>query len=66
LCLLQQHFHLISLDERTYYLSSIPINFNVLHVLAVNAVTFVVCVVMLLLPSYIITYITPVKAMRFS
>jgi len=66
ICLLQKHFKLISLDETTYYLSSIPINFNLLHILLLNAGTFVVCFIMLLLPSYIITYITPVKAMRFS
>ena len=66
ICLLQKKFKLISLDETTYYLSSIPINFNPLHILLLNAGTFVVCFVMLLLPSYIITYITPVRAMRFS
>lgn len=66
LCLLQKHFKLISLDETTYYLSSIPINFNLAHILLLNAGTFAVCFIMLLLPSYIITYITPVKAMRFS
>ena len=66
ICLLQKHFKLISLDETTYYLSSIPINFNLLHILLLNAGTFVVCFIMLLLPSYIITYIIPVKAMRFS
>ena len=65
-CLLQKYFHLIPLDERTYYLSYIPINFNLLHVLLLNAGTFAVCFIMLLLPSYIVTYITPVKAMRFS
>lgn len=66
LCLLQKYFHLIPLDERTYYLSFIPINFNLLHILLLNAGTFAVCFIMLLLPSYVITYITPVKAMRFS
>lgn len=59
-------FHLFPLDERTYYLSSIPIHFNLAHMLLLNMGTFAVCFVMLLLPSYIITYITPVKAMRFS
>ena len=66
LCLLQKYFHLIPLDERTYYLSYIPVNFNLLHVAVLNAGTFAVCFIMLLLPSFIITYITPVKAMRFS
>ncbi len=66
ICILQKQFNLIPLDEATYYLSSIPINFNLLHILLLNIGTFVLCFLMLLLPSYIITFITPVKAMRFS
>lgn len=66
ICLLQQQFHLISLDQATYYLAYVPVNFNLLSVLLLNVGTFVLCLLMLLLPSYIITYITPVKAMRFS
>lgn len=65
-CLLQKYFHLVSLDEATYYLSSIPINFNLMHILLLNIGTFFLCLLMLLLPSYVITYITPVQAMRFS
>ena len=66
LCLLQKQFKFISLDEATYYLSSIPINLNLAHILLLNAGTFSLCLLMLILPSYVITYITPVKAMRFS
>ncbi len=66
ICLLQKYFHLIALDQATYYLAYVPVNFNLLHVLLLNAGTFILCLVMLLLPSYIITYITPVKAMKFS
>ncbi len=66
ICLLQKYFHLIPLDERTYYLSFIPINLNLIHILLLNAGTFIVCFVMLLIPSYIITYITPTKAMKFA
>ena len=66
LCLLQKQFEFISLDENTYYLSSVPINFSLPHIVLLNMGTFFVCLFMLLLPSYIVTYITPVKAMRFS
>ncbi len=66
ICLLQKYFNFIPLDETTYYLSSIPINFNLFHILLLNTGTFILCLFMLIIPSYIITYITPVKAMRFS
>lgn len=66
LCLLQKHFHLISLDESAYYLSSVPINLNYLHIALLNTGTFILCLSMLIIPSYIITYITPIKAMKFA
>jgi len=66
LCLLQKQFHLIQLDESAYYLSSVPINMDFPHIALLNAGTFILCLTMLLLPSYIITYITPVKAMKFA
>ncbi len=66
LCLLQMHFKIISLDEATYYLSAIPINLNLFHIALLNIATFLLCLLMLILPSYVITYITPVKALRFS
>lgn len=66
LCLLQQYFHLLPLDERTYYVSFIPVQINILPLLLLNAGTFSICVAMLVLPSYIITSITPAKAMSFS
>ena len=65
-CLLQKQFHLVSLDEATYYLSSIPIHLNILHVLFLNITTFILCMISLILPSYIITYISPIKAMKFA
>ena len=66
ICLLQKQFHLISLDQATYYLAYVPVNFNLMSVVLLNIGTFILCLLMLLIPSYIITYITPVKAMKFS
>ena len=65
-CLLQKYFHLIPLDANLYYVSYVAINLDPVHVLLLNAGTFLCCIASLLLPSYIITYITPVKAMRFA
>jgi lipoprotein-releasing system permease protein len=66
ICLLQQHFKFIKLDEATYYLSSIPINLNLLHVLVLNAATFLICFVLFIITTYIIAFISPIKALRFS
>ncbi|HET6245362.1 MAG TPA: FtsX-like permease family protein [Bacteroidia bacterium] len=66
LCYLQYQFKIVKLDEANYYLSSVPINIVWTQVLFLNLGTLVICVIMLLLPSYIISRITPVKAIRFS
>ena len=66
LCFLQYKFNIVKLDEANYYLSSVPIHLEWIHVVLLNAGTLVICVIMLLFPSYIISRITPVKAIRFS
>ena len=65
LCYLQYHFGIMKLPEESYYLSVVPININFLHIALLNIGTLVICVVMLLIPSYVITKITPVKAIRY-
>jgi len=65
LCLLQQHFGIIQLPQESYFMSVVPIHLDYLQILALNAGTLLVCVLMLLLPSYIVTRISPIKAIRF-
>ena len=62
---LQQQFSLISLDPATYYMDTVPINFDLTYILLLNIGTVVVCYVVLIVPSVIITKITAIKAIRF-
>ncbi len=64
--LLQQKFHLIKLNQESYYVPWVPIHIDLFQILSINTLTLVVCLLVLLLPSLIITRITPVKAIRFS
>jgi lipoprotein-releasing system permease protein len=48
-----------------YYIEYIPVHIDLTSVLLLNAGVFVLCFMMLLIPSYIITRITPVKAIKF-
>ncbi|POY35288.1 ABC transporter permease [Solitalea longa] len=64
-CLIQQHFRIISLDQQSYYMKFVPVEINWITVLLLNVGTLVVCVLMLLIPSLLVTRITPVKALRF-
>ncbi len=65
ICLIQYHFQLISLDPVNYYLDTVPINLNILHLILLNIGTLITTVSMLLVPSYYITRITPSKAIKF-
>ena len=62
---LQKQFSLISLDPSTYYMDTVPINFDLTYVLLLNIGTVVVCYLVLIVPSVIITKITAIKAIRF-
>ena len=66
LLLIQKYYAVITLNPETYYVSSAPVSINLWHVLALNAGTLVLCLVMLLVPSYIITKISPAKAVKFA
>ncbi len=66
IALLQQQFGIFKLDEKVYYISQIPIDLSLVHILLLNAGTLVCCLLMLIVPSFIVSKITPVKAIRFS
>lgn len=65
ICLIQKNFKWIKLNKATYYLDAVPINFDLLHILVLNVGTLFVCLVMMTLPTLVITKITPIKALRF-
>ena len=66
LLLLQKYFELVQLDPETYYVSTAPVVINPWHVLILNVGTLILCLLMLLIPSIIITKITPTKAIKFA
>lgn len=66
LCLLQKYFHIIKLNPEVYYLNAVPVELNIFSILILNAATLVVCILALIIPSYVITRISPVKAIRFN
>lgn len=66
LCLLQQHFGMVALDQESYYVKTVPISINWGALILLNIVSLVLCLVSLLLPALIVLRISPVKAIRFS
>ena len=65
IALIQDWTKVIPLEKESYYISYVPVILNISHILLINAGTFAVCLVMVLIPGYIIGKITPVKAIRF-
>ena len=65
LILIQQYFGVVKLNPENYYVSVAPVNLNWLYLLGLNLGTILICLLVLLIPSYIITKISPVKAIRF-
>jgi lipoprotein-releasing system permease protein len=66
ICLIQQQFGILTLNPEVYYLSEVPIELNLWHWLFLNIGTLVVCVCALIIPSFVITRISPVKAIKFN
>lgn len=65
-CWLQQHFGFITLPEDAYYISKAAVNIVWWQIILVNIGTFVICFLILLVPTIIVRRIQPVKAIRFS
>ncbi len=63
--LAQQYFGIVKLNPENYYVNQAPVYINIGYIALLNLMTVVVCFVVLLLPSYIITRISPVRAIRY-
>ena len=66
IALIQQYFQVIKLDQTVYFVSVVPIELNFWYILLINVGTFLICAIALILPSYLVTRISPVKAIRFN
>lgn len=65
ICLVQQHFGIMKLDEASYYLSTVPIHLNPIHIILLNIGTFLVTIAMLVVPSMVISRISPERTIKF-
>ena len=66
LLFIQQLFEILKFpDPEQYYVSVIPVHIGLDYIILLNVGTFIACLLMLMIPSIIITKISPVKAIRF-
>ena len=65
LALLQLKTGLVTLDPSSYYIKTVPVNLELIPIILLNAGTMAIIIIMLLVPSKLISRITPVKAIRY-
>jgi lipoprotein-releasing system permease protein len=65
LCLLQKYFHLITLPQESYYLSYAPVDISWTWIATLNIGTIIFTLLLLVIPSALVSKISPVKAIRF-
>ena len=65
LAYLQLKTSVITLDPSSYYIKTVPVNLELSHILLLNAGTMAAIILMLLVPTQLISRITPVKAIRY-
>jgi lipoprotein-releasing system permease protein len=63
---LQDKFHLIGLDKTSYYMDYVPVDLGIMEWGILNLATFILCIIMLLLPALVISNILPSKSIRFN
>jgi lipoprotein-releasing system permease protein len=63
--LIQKYFGIIQLNPENYYVNQAPVYFDLGYIAVLNVLTIAVCFLVLLIPSYIITKISPIKAIRY-
>lgn len=66
LCFAQSYFKLLKLDQSSYFIDYVPININVLHLVMLNLGSLLLTLIVLLLPSMIVSRISPARTIRFN
>ena len=65
LCIIQLVFEPISLDPDVYYVSGVPLDMNFGYWISLNVLTIIICTLVLIIPSVVISRISPITAIKF-
>lgn len=65
ICLLQKYTGIVKLDPTTYYVSTAPVEINIPLFILLNVVTLIVSILVLVLPSFFVSFIHPARSMRY-
>ncbi len=62
---IQDQYKIIPLDPTSYYVDSVPVDFNVLNILLLNIGTITISTIVLLLPALLVARIDPSKTVHY-
>ena len=62
---LQQFTGIVKLNPQTYYVNTVPVEYNIPLFIILNVATLLICLFVLIAPSYLISHIHPAKSMRY-
>ena len=65
ICLIQYYFEPLKLNQASYFINYVPINFNIFYFILINIGSMIITLLMLILPSLVIARISPAKSIRF-
>ena len=66
LLLIQKYFGIIKLNPKEYYISTVPVDLNLGYILALSLGILVVSAISLIVPSYLISRISPAKVVKYN
>ncbi|WP_342457016.1 ABC transporter permease [Mucilaginibacter sp. SJ] len=61
----QMYTHFFQLDQASYYMTFVPVEFNIFDIVVLNIGTLIICLLVLIIPSTLVSRISPVKAIQF-
>lgn len=65
ICYVQSNYKILTLPQESYYMEYVPVSVHLTQLLALNLGSFVVCTLVLLIPTMVISSITPIKAIKY-
>jgi lipoprotein-releasing system permease protein len=66
LAYIQQRFGILKLDQKSYYLNQVPIEFDWQLIAGINLLSFVICLLILVLPARAVANVNPIKTIQFN